>query len=216
MRMTKGADGIQFPRGYEKSTRNRLGLGQVREISIDSALELANVHNYNWYQWDYKHWAFDSFANYSIHTGMCKSGWYTQNFDIGVDADGMVTYIVESRGYPSDFGLYDFVSKLLKWDFKKKPNGIVTDDYPKKIVKFPNGKETQIRRVLGLADSDCFRRSDILKLAKLHGYKEDSGASKPGHSFRIHPSFAGHEAFKPGLDLAIDYEEAVTSIVAIS
>ena len=213
--MTGGSNDVKFPRGNEKSIRNRLGLGQVREISIDGALELANVHRYNWYQWDFKHWAFDSFANYSIHTGMGKSGWYTQNFDIGVDADGMVTHIVESRGYPSDFGLYDLVSNLLKWDFKKKPNGVVTDDYPKKIVKFPNGKETQIRRVLGLADSDCFRRSDILKLAKFHGYKEDSGASKTGHLFRIHPSSSEHEAFKPRLDLAIDSEEAVRSIVAI-
>ena len=213
--MTGGANDIKFPRGYEKSIRNRLGLGQVREIGIDSALELASVHRYNWYQWDFKHWAFDSFVHYSIHTGMCKSGWHTQNFDIGVDADGMVTHILESRGYPADFGWYDFVSNLLKRDFEKKRLGVATGDCLDKVVEFPHGREKVIRQVLGLADSDCFHRNDIMTLAEFHGYTEDTCISKNSDLLRISPSFAEQKTLKPCLEIVIDNDEAVRSIVAI-
>ena len=206
---------IQFPEGFERSIRNRLGLGQVQQVDIMSVLELAKVHKYLWDSYGSRHWAFSAPKIYSIYTGDCKSGWYTQNFDLGVDHDGMVTHIVEGRDYPPDFGIGDFFAGIFRRGTKNNELENLAESDSEKIVEFPDGKEKQIREVIGLADSNYFHRSDILTLAKFHGYKEDSGGSKTGHLFRIHPSSSEKRAFMPRLDLAIDSEEAVRSIVAI-
>ena len=213
--MTDDTKTIQFPEGFERSIRNRLGLGQVQQVDIRSVLELAQVHKYLWDSYGTGHWAFSSAGIYRIYTGDCKSGWYTQNFDLGVDQEGMVTHIVECRDYPPDFGIGDFLASIFKFGTKDDEIKDLAESDSKKIVEFPHGKERKIREVIGLADSNYFHRSDILTLAKFHGYQEDSGGSKTGHLFRIHPSSSEQDAFKPRLDLAIDSEEAVRSIVAI-
>ena len=213
--MTIRSNEILFPEGFERSIRNRLGLGQVQQVDIRTVLEVAKVHKYFWESIGSRHWAFSAPKMYSIYTGDCKSGWYTQNFDLGVDQDGMVTHIVECRGYPPDFGIGDFFASMFRFGTKdNKVKDLVASD-SKKMVEFPNGKEKQIREVIGLADSNYFHRRDILTLAKFHGYTEGTGISKTSDLFRISPSSAERKARKPCLEVVVDNDEAVRSIVAI-
>ena len=213
--MAQGIRKISFPKGYEKSIRNRLGLGRRQLISIEGVLELAKVHKYNFYHWNGEHWAFKSSGYYSIYTGDGKSGWYTQNFDLGVDCNGMVTHIVESRGYPPDFGISDMVKNLFKFGTKDKALDFVVEVNPKKTVEFPKGKEKKIRQILGLADSNSFQWNEIQTLAKFHGYATENGKEDVKHTYRISPVFPEKPAIKPPLDLAVDSDEVVRSIVPI-
>ena len=213
--MTIRRNEIQFPEGFERSIRNRLGLGQVQQVDIKSMLELAKVHKYLWDSFGSRHWAFSSAEMYSIYTGDCKSGWYTQNFDLGVDQEGMVTHIVECRGYPPDVGIGDFFASIFKFGTKDDEIKDFAESDSKTIIEFPNGKEKKIREVIGLADSNYFHRSDILTLAKFHGYQEDSSGSKTSDLFRISPSFGTRKGRKPCLEVVLDNDEAVKSIVAI-
>lgn len=129
--MTKEEKNIQFPRGYEKSIRKRLGLGSLRHIEIDSIIESAKVHQYNWKRWTAEHQVFNSSEYYSIYTGASGGGWYTQNFELAVDNDGSVTHIIESRGYPPDFGVSDFFARLFRLRAKTNSQQVKNDEYLK-------------------------------------------------------------------------------------
>lgn len=211
--MTKKTNNIHFPEGCERSIRNRLGLAQLTQIDIGTALELAKVHKYQWDITESEHWAFKAPKIYSIHTGDCKSGWYTQNFDLGVNQDGMVTHIVENRGYPPDFGVGEFLASMFRFGNKDKDQVEAIEAHPKKTVEFPTGKETQIRHVLGLADSDCFEKNDIFTLAKFHGYTADTCSLDTMHLYETNLKTPRKADIKPGLDIEIDNEHFVRSIV---
>ena len=214
--MVNQVKNIRFPSGYEGSIRNRLGLGKVNQISLNKLLELAKVHNYVWRQIEIDHWLFSSNPYYTVNTGGSKNGRYTQDFDLGVDDKGMVTNIVENRSYPPDFGICEMLSNLFKVGTKLKNKNSLAEVVPRKPITFPCGKEKQIRYILGLADSDSFRRSDILRLAKFHGYETDSGTVFAKRNFRINPIAHKSDEFYPSLDLVVDNDEVVRSIVAIS
>ena len=211
--MTSKTNNIQFPEGYERSIRNRLGLAQLKQIDIGMVLELAKVHKYQWDIIESEHWAFKAPKIYAIYTGDCKSGWYTQNFDLGVNQDGMVTHIVENRGYPPDFGVGEFLANMFRWVNRDKEQAEAIEAHPKKTVEFPTGKETQIRHFLGLADSDCFEKSDILTLAKFHGYTADTCSVDTMHLYETSLKTPKNADVKPSLDIEIDNEKFVRSIV---
>ena len=140
MKMT-GEEKIQFPRGYEKSIRKRLGLGNRQHVDIDSVLESAKVHRYKWKRWTGEHHIFSSSGYYSIYTGASKGGWYTQNFELAVDNDGSITHIIESRGYPPDFGVNEFFARLFRLRTKTNPNQVMNEEFLEGAKSLPTTKK---------------------------------------------------------------------------
>ena len=207
---------FNFYNGPVKRIRHRLGLGNATSIGVDDLLKIAKIHGYHVELVNVSHWEFSVSKFYRIFAGESYIGTCMFYYDVGFDSRGMVTDIFEGHCLDPDYGIGRFLAYVFNYKNARDRRQAEWAERRRQSIQFPHNKEKKIREILGLAETQHFKKTDLIELSSLHGYEVQHCNTSDGNQFNLNPVCSKRSKRKRNyFQMTVTNNDKVESIIEV-